>query len=319
MRPDLVQAIDCIHSRTIPEAKIGIILGTGLGALVERIENPVKIAAAEIPHYPVSTVTGHYGNLIFGTLKGISLLVVHGRTHYYEGYPVEKITFVVRIMAGLGIKLLIVTNAAGAINSRFKPGDLMLITDQINLMFHNPLILPTGNSDYDSLKDSSPQSSRFPGTPFARNDKFRSVISNSRLRQGEKSDHTSYEVARFPDMSEAYSTRYFDLVSKVARANKIKLQRGVLCATTGPCYETAAEVRMMARLGADAVSMSVIPEVLVARQAGLEVIGISCITNPATGMGTEKLSHDDVTCTAEKVKAKFSKLIEGIIEGINKQ
>jgi purine-nucleoside phosphorylase len=263
---ELEQAVQYIRSRSALRPRIGIILGSGLGALIDGVKSPDLIPAREIPHYPLPAVTGHTGSIILGLVQGIPLFIVQGRTHYYEGYTVEKVTFVVRIMAALGIKVLIITCAAGAVNTRLQPGDVMLITDHINLMFVNPLRGP--------------------------------------LRYGGE---------RFPDMSEPYNVKYFKLVENIARANKIGLQRGILCAVAGPCYETAAEVRMIAGLGADAVSMSTVPEVLVARQAGLEVIGLACITNLATGISYEKLSHDDVVRVAGEANAKFLKLIRGII------
>jgi purine-nucleoside phosphorylase len=272
MRSELDQALRCIRSRSTLKTEIGIILGSGLGILADRVEQPLKITAAEIPHYPLSTVPGHAGNLVFGKLAGIPVLLVQGRTHYYEGYPFDKITFAVRILAGLGIKLLIVCSAAGAVNTSFKPGDLMLVTDHINLMLSKFLTRP---SDYG-------------------------------------------DRGRFQNLSEPYSSRYFKTVDRVARTEKIKLRRGVLGGMVGPCYETASEVRMLARLGADAVSMSMVPEVLAALMSGLEVIGLACITNMATGTGGRRLSHTEVIRVADKVKEKVFKLIKGIIQGVNK-
>jgi purine-nucleoside phosphorylase len=266
MLSEVARAVNFIRSRSVLRPKTGIILGSGLGSLADAITHKVKIPTAKIPAYPVSTVAGHTGSIVLGKLLGIPLFIVQGRTHYYEGYPLEKVTFVVRIMAAMGIRLLIVTNAAGAVNPQMKPGDLMLITDHINHMFRNPLTGPL-----------------------------------------------VYGGERFPDMSDPYSSRYFPLIGKAALKQKVKLKRGVLCVSSGPTYETAAEVRMLARMGADAGSMSTVPEVLVARQAGLDVIGISCITNLATGVGAKKLSHGDVTRTAGKVKVKFLKLMKGII------
>jgi purine-nucleoside phosphorylase len=267
----LRKAVKYIHSRSTLKPRIGIILGSGLGTLVDVVENKVKISTSRIPYYPVSTVSGHEGYIALGTLQGIPLFIVQGRTHYYEGYSAEKITFVVRIMVEFGIKILIVTNAAGAVNARLNPGDLMLITDHINNMFTNPL--------FGQIKYGGP---------------------------------------RFPDMSDPYSSKYFNLIEEIAMANKVVLKRGVLYVSSGPSYETAAEVRMINKLGADAASMSTVPEVLVARQAGLEVIGISCITNRGTGVSSKKLSHGEVTRIANKVKSKFLRLMKGIIIQINR-
>jgi purine-nucleoside phosphorylase len=271
MSSELKQAVDYIRSKSGLKPGIGIILGSGLGSFAGIIEKRVKISTREIPFYPVSTVPGHEGYIILGTLKGIPVLAVQGRTHYYEGYTAERITFVVRIIAELGIKLLIVTNAAGAVNSRLKPGDLMLITDHINNMFCNPLTGP--------LK---------------------------------------YRGPRFPDMSDSYSSKHFPLIEAIALKNKVLLKRGILYVSSGPSYETAAEVRMIAKIGADAASMSTIPEVIVAKQAGMDLIGISCITNMGTGVSPRKLSHNEVTKIAEKVKNKFLVLVKGIITEINR-
>ena len=267
MDSQLQQTIDYIREQISIQPRIAIILGSGLGSFADLLENKKKLSADAIPHYPKSTVQGHHGYLVFGEWKGIPLIAVQGRTHYYEGYSIEKVTYVVRIMASLGITTLIVTNAAGGVNPEFKPGDLMLITDQINNMFRNPLRGP--------------------------------------LRYGGQ---------RFPDMSNPYSTRHFNLIESVARENQINLKRGVLYVSTGPSYETAAEVRMIAKLGGDAASMSTAPEVIVANQENLEVIGISCITNHATGISDSPLSHEEVTETAKLVQKKFLMLLSGIIQ-----
>jgi purine-nucleoside phosphorylase len=271
MDVQLQQTIEFINKNINIQPRIAIILGSGLGSFADTLEHKKKLSSDTIPHYPISTVEGHHGYLVFGKWKGIPLLVVQGRTHYYEGYSMEKVTYVVRIIAALGIKTLIVTNAAGGVNPDFVPGDLMLITDQINNMFRNPLRGPL----------------RFGGD-------------------------------RFPDMSDPYSKKYFELIEDVARKNQISLKRGVLYVSTGPSYETAAEVKMIAKLGGDAASMSTIPEVIVANQEKLEIIGISCITNHATGIGGSFLSHSEVTKTANFVQKKFFLLLSGIIERIGK-
>lgn len=272
MTNDLKESLDYIQSELNSKPKIAIILGSGLGLFAEKLDSIYKIPTDKIPHYPKSTVEGHAGNLVFGKWKGIDVLVVQGRTHYYEGYPIEKVTYIIRILEKLGVRILIVTNSSGGVNSKLKPGDLMLITDQINGMFRNPLIGP--------LK---------------------------------------YGGQRFPDMSNPYSTQYFDLVDEVAIKNGIPLKKGTLYTSTGPTYETAAEVKMISTLGGDAASMSTVPEVIAANHAGLEVIGLSCITNLATGISDKPLSHAEVTETAEKVREKFILLVSGIIEkiGIN--
>jgi purine-nucleoside phosphorylase len=268
---DLNESLKYIRSRTDSKPKIGIILGSGLGVFADKLDSLQKISTSEIPHYPKSTVEGHAGNFVFGNWKNVPILAIQGRTHFYEGYPIEKVTYVVRIMAALGIKILMVTNASGAVNPDFSPGDLMLITDQINGMFRNPLIGP--------LK---------------------------------------YGGDRFPDMSNPYTSEYFETIEKIAKEKKINLRRGTLYTSTGPTYETAAEVKMIRKLGGDIASMSTVPEVITANQAGLKVIGISCITNLATGIGQEPLSHSEVTETADKVREKFIQLVSGIIEQLGK-
>jgi purine-nucleoside phosphorylase len=266
MNPDLIQSIDYLKKFISQKPRLAIILGSGLGPFADMLDKKVKIRTTDIPHYPQSTVEGHHGNLVFGYWKGVPLLAVQGRTHFYEGYSMEKVTYIVRIIAALDINLLIVTNAAGGVNPNFQPGDLMLITDQINNMFQNPL---------------------------------RGAL--------------NYGGERFPDMSDVYNMKYFELVESVARENDISLKRGVLYVSTGPAYETAAEVRMIAEIGGDAASMSTVPEVIVAKQAKLDVIGISCITNRATGISEMPLSHKEVTETAQLVQKNFLQLISGII------
>ncbi len=251
---------------------IGIILGSGLGDFAETLENPVKISSGDIPHYPVSTVSGHEGMLIFGTINGLRVLAVKGRTHYYEGHSIRDVSYVVRIMARLGVRLLIVTNAAGGVNPRFSPGDLMIISDHINFMFRNPL--------------------------------------KGGVLQGE---------SRWTDMSDAYDGHYADLMEKTGLRLGIHLKKGVLFASTGPTYETAAEVKMARKFGADAVSMSTVPEVLVARANNIKVAGISCITNMATGISLNPLSHDEVTAIARQVRTKFTQLLKEIITVLGRQ
>lgn len=265
--PDLSDSINFIKDQGFKHADIGIILGSGLGSFAGQLEKSIKIPTDKIPHFPKSTVEGHQGNLVYGRWKSQPIIALQGRTHYYEGYEIDKVTHVVRVLKALGIKILIVTNASGGINSLFKPGDLMLIKDQINFMFRNPL---RGDLIY--------------GEP------------------------------RFPDMSDPYNLKYHEIIQEVALKKGIDLKQGVLFVSTGPSYETRSEIRMAAKLGADAASMSTVPEVIVAKHAGLDVIGISCITNMATGISTNPLTHDEVTQTAELVKGKFISLVTGIIE-----
>jgi len=271
MSEKLAKAIQFISKASLPESNLAIILGSGLGSFADHLKDSVEIQCDQIPYYPISTVEGHDGKLVVGYWKETPVIAVKGRTHYYEGYNIKQVTFIVRILAALGVKLLIVTNAAGGISQHFKPGDLMLITDHINMMFSNPLIGPL---DY--------------GEP------------------------------RFPDMSCPYSKKYQELAETVAVSKKIDLKRGILYVSTGPSYETRSEVKMIGKIGAEAVSMSTVPEVIAANHAGLAVIGISCITNLATGINRSPLSHEEVTRTADRVRTKFIYLISGIIEQLKR-
>lgn len=260
------ESIQFIRSKTSAQPKSAIILGSGLGSFADTLEDLIKIPTKEIPHFPVSTVQGHSGNLVFGQLSGKSVLALQGRTHYYEGHDISRVAYVVRLMAELGVRNLLVTNASGGVNSRFKPGDLMVIDDQINMMFRNPLRGP--------------------------------------VVKGE---------TRWPDMNHAYDPEISDLIEKIGLEQGIALKRGVLYVSTGPTYETAAEVRMIQKLGGDAASMSTVPEVIVARARGIRVGGISCITNHATGISPTPLSHEEVTEIANQVKEKFQKLIKEVL------
>jgi len=266
----LQESLDFIKSRVKKFPAIGIILGSGLGTFADKLDHLTVINCKEIPHYPVSTVPGHEGLLYFGKLDNIDVLALKGRVHLYEGYTAQQVTYSVQIMAALGIKSLIVTNAAGGVNKNFSTGDLMLITDHINFTFNNPLV----------------------------------------------GMNTSTEESRFVDMAQPYYPPYLELTEKISRDLNISMQRGVLFVSKGPCYETAAEVKMVETLGGHAVTMSTVPEVIMANQKGIRVLGISCITNMATGISGQKLDHQEVTITANKIKEKFIKLVGGIIKHI---
>jgi purine-nucleoside phosphorylase len=259
-----------IAGKTDIKPEIGLILGSGLGVLADEIETPVTIPYGEIPHFPVSTVEGHKGQLVIGRLEGKSVCAMQGRFHYYEGHGLDEVTFPVRVMKAIGADKIIVTNAAGGINESYKAGDLMLIRDHINLTGRNPLIGP--------------------------NDEGMGV--------------------RFPDMSDAYCPDLRALALEVAQQNGIKLQEGVYVGMLGPSYETPAEIRMLRTLGGDAVGMSTVPEVIVARHAGIRVLGISCISNMAAGILPQPLSHDEVMETAEKVKHTFLTLVKAVIQKV---
>lgn len=256
-----------ILSKIDKSPEIGLILGSGLGVLGDEIENPVKIKYDEIPNFPVSTVEGHNGQLVIGQLQGKSVIAMQGRFHFYEGYSMESVTFPVRVMKELGVKTVIVTNAAGGANKDFNPGDLMIIKDHINFSGHHPLIGPN----------------------------------DSRLG------------VRFPDMSTAYTSRYIELAKECAKDLGIDVKEGVYTFFSGPTYETPAEVRLAQILGSDAVGMSTVPEVIVARHSNLDVIGISCITNMAAGILNQPLNHEEVIETTQKVKSEFLSLVKSII------
>lgn len=264
------EAAAWIRGRTDARPEIGLILGSGLGVLAEAMKGATAIPYREIPHFPVSTVAGHAGELVVGEAAGRPVLLMNGRFHLYEGYPAQAVAFPVRVMKALGVHTLVVTNAAGGINTSFQPGDLMLIEDHLNLTGQNPLVGPNDESI----------------------------------------------GPRFPDMSEAYSARLRELARAVAEQQGLRLVSGVYAGLLGPSYETPAEIRMLRALGADAVGMSTVTEVIAARHAGLEVAGISCISNMAAGILPQPLSHREVMETAERVKERFLGLITGLLPRI---
>ena len=252
---------------------VAVVLGSGLGRLAQRIANPLTIPYSQIPHFKTSTAVGHKGNLIIGTLGGKTIAAMQGRFHYYEGYTMEEVTLPIRVLATLGVKTVMVSNAAGAINPHFKVGDLMVIEDHISFM-PNPLIGPN-------------------------NEEF---------------------GPRFPDMTEAYSRRLRQVAKNAAEALGVTLRQGIYVAETGPSYETPAEYRMYRLLGGDAVGMSTVPEVIVARHCGIEVFGISVITNQANDLGTltedgQMVVNDgnDVVRAANSAADTMSTLFETII------
>ena len=244
-----------------------IVLGSGLGELAKRIERLKAFPYSEIPNFPVSTVDGHAGELIFGKLAGRDVMAMEGRFHYYEGWTMQQVTFPVRVMYELGIKTLFVSNAAGGTNPNFSIGDLMFITDHINFMPENPLHgpnVPTG--------------------------------------------------PRFPDMGEAYSKELLAKADKIAKKHGIKVQHGVYLATQGPTYETPAEYRMFARWGADAVGMSTVPEVIVAHHCGIEVFGMSIITDLGGMENPMKITHEEVLRAAEAAQPLMSTIIVEMVK-----
>ena len=250
------------------KADIGVILGSGLGDYAEALEDAVKLPYSEIPGFPRSTVAGHAGMWCCGTLYGKRVVMMQGRFHYYEGYGMKDVTLPVRVMQKIGVKTLIVTNAAGGVNLGYHPGELMVIGDIFSMTAQNPLIGP-------NLDAFGP---------------------------------------RFPDMSCAFDKELRALAHECANEQGFALREGVYAQMTGPTYETPAEIRMLRTLGADAVGMSTVPEVIVARHGGMRVLGISCITNMAAGILDQPLNHAEVTETANREKGQFRNLLDRIIE-----
>ena len=262
--------IDYINTYTDNfEPEIGIILGSGLGELADKFGSTF-IPYEKIPGFATSKIVGHKNQLVFATIGKRKVVMMQGRMHYYEGFSMKEITYPIKVMKKLGVKSIIITNAAGAVNKSFRPGDLMIIDDHINLMGTNPLIGPND----DSL------------------------------------------CTRFPDMSEVYNSKLTKLAQAAGRLLHINLKKGVYVATTGPSYETPAEIELIRHLGGDATGMSTVPEAIVANACGIKVLGISCISNYASGISDKKLSHEEVIETTSKVKEQFKKLILLIIENM---
>jgi purine-nucleoside phosphorylase len=266
------QAVGVIRKRAAGATPdVAIVLGSGLGDFAGQLKDAVSIPYGEIPNWPASKVIGHEGRLVIGTLGGKRVAALSGRAHFYEGHDLRTVTFATRAIGRLGVKTLILTNAAGGINDvDLTPGMLMIMDDHINLLGSNPLVGP--NEDAFGV--------------------------------------------RFPDMTEVYSKRLRGLADTVARAQGLRIGHGVYVAVHGPSYETPAEIRFFRTIGADAVGMSTVPEAIVARQMGIEVLGISCITNAAAGVLPQPLNHAEVMEVAQQVKGAFAALLEGIIAGI---
>jgi len=244
-----------------------VVLGSGLGDFADRLAGAYVTPYEDLPNWPPSAVVGHSGRLVIGNIAGRRIAALAGRAHFYEGHDLATVVFAVRVMGRLGVKQVILTNAAGGINTGFAQGALMIIDDHINLLGSNPLI--------------------------GRNDERLGV--------------------RFPDMSEVYSSRMRRIADEAAAAAGIPLTHGVYVATHGPSYETPAEIRYFRKIGADAVGMSTVPEAIAARHMGLEVLGISCITNMAAGVLPGPLNHEEVMETARRVRGSFIALLEGIL------
>lgn len=264
-RPAPAEVAAHILKRSKLRPALGLVLGSGFQSVMARCTVVMEVSFAEIPGFADTNVSGHEGRLVLGYLAKTPVVVLSGRTHFYEGHSMETVTFPIRVLAALGVRALLLTNAAGGINGRFRRGDFMALTDHINFMGTNPL-------------------------------------------RGWR------EPNRFVDLTRTYDPALAVLLKNAAGKTKTRLHAGVYLAVSGPSYETPAEIRAFARLGADAVGMSTVPEAIVARQCGLRVAGLSCITNPAAGRGKEPLSHADVLAAGDAVKSESARLLEKFTE-----
>lgn len=267
---EIDRAAEIIRAQINVKPRVGMILGSGLGPLAEEIEGATVIPYGEIPSWPVSTVEGHQGQLVVGSSQGQDVLVMQGRAHFYEGYSMAQVGFPVRVMQRLGLEILIVTNAAGAVNPDFEPGEVMLITDHLNLLGmagHSPLYGP-------NLDEIGP---------------------------------------RFPDMGRAYSRELSELSRQVAAENDIPLREGVYVCLAGPSFETPADLRFLKAIGVDAVGMSTVPEVTVARHGGMRVLGLSTISNKANLDGETITSHEEVLEAGQIVMPRLTRIVKGVL------
>jgi purine-nucleoside phosphorylase len=256
-----------VRAQVSVEPRVAVVLGSGLGGFADDFDDAVTIPYEDIPGFVRSTAQGHAGRLVVGKIDQLPILAMQGRVHYYEGYTLEEVTFPVRTFKLLGVKTIILTNAAGGINVQLSQGALMVISDHMNLMGTNPL--------------RGPNDERF--------------------------------GPRFPDMSAVYSPALQEIVIEEAREMEVEVRRGIYAALAGPNYETPAEIHMLRNFGADAVGMSTVPEAIVARHMDMEVLGISCITNMAAGIGDEPINHDEVMETGNRVRSTFTQLLRRVI------
>jgi purine-nucleoside phosphorylase len=270
MLKQMHETVEFLTNSTSLTPKVGIILGTGLGGLVEEIQIEKEISYSNIPNFPVSTVEGHHGRLIFGTINGIEVMAMQGRFHYYEGYSMEEVTFPVRVMKLMGIDNLVVSNASGGLNPDFEVGDIMVITDHINMFGDNPLM-------GKNLAELGP---------------------------------------RFPDMSEPYNKQLISKALEIGKSLQVELKQGVYIGTTGPTFETPAEYRMFRILGGDAVGMSTVPEVIVARHMEMNCFGISIITDSGVPGQIVEVSHEEVQEVAAAAEPKMTQVIKTLIPEI---
>ncbi len=261
------EAAAFIRQKTSLQPKIALVLGSGLGGFADELAERTVIPYAQIPHFPVSGAEGHAGNLVIGKVGDVPVAAMQGRVHFYEGYSMQRVTFPVRVFARLGIKAMLLTNAAGGINLKYSQGSLVVIKDHINFQGNNPLI--------------GPNDERF--------------------------------GVRFPDMTEAYAADYRKIALEEGRRLGINIFDGIYIALSGPSYETPAEIHVFRTIGADLVGMSTVPETIVARQCGMKVLAISCVTNMAAGTTGEPLNHAEVMATGERVRKYFVGLVKAVV------
>ncbi len=280
------EAAEFIKSKYAKSPKTAVVLGSGLGAFAEELENAVRIPYAEIPHFATSTVDGHAGQLVLGEINSIPIAAQQGRFHFYEGYDMEQVTFPIRTFGLMGIENVILTNAAGSLSTEMIPGSLMLISDHLNCMGENPL---RGSND-------ARFGPRFPDMTSAYDTELQDIvvsaadeIAKERFESGIDTNHTDF------------------------------LHRGVYCGLSGPTYETPAEIHMYRLLGADAIGMSTVPETIVARHQGMRVVGISCITNFGAGMTDGSIVHEDVMETGARVAEVFKELLRRTVNELNRR
>ena len=267
------EIVNVVKKKISIQPVIGMILGSGLNGLADSVQNPVHIPYSDLPNFPTSTVHGHVGRFVIGELEGKPVIVMQGRIHYYEGYTMGEVTLPVRVMHRLGVHSLVVTNAAGGVNENFAPGDVMLITDQLNLMGMsglNPLMGP-------NLDEIGP---------------------------------------RFPDMSQPYDREYCELARKVAKQNNLTLREGVYAGLSGPSFESPADLRFLRLAGADAVGMSTVPEVIIARHGGMRVLGLSGVSNKANLDGSTITTHEEVIEAGRVITPKIETIVRGFLRGI---
>jgi purine-nucleoside phosphorylase len=265
------QAVQFIQARTPLRPRIALVLGSGLGGFADELDSSVGIPYVDIPSFPRSTAVGHAGTLVIGAVDGIPVVAMQGRVHLYEGYTAQQVAFPVRVFAGMGIRAIVLTNAAGGINPSYRRGALVAIRDHINLQGQNPLLGPN-------------------------DDRF---------------------GPRFPDMTDAYNPQFRKFVLDEAERLGGDIYEGVYAAMLGPSYETPAEIRYLRSIGADLVGMSTVPEVITARHISVDVLAISCVTNMAAGMSGEKINHDEVLETGERVRGKFLALLRAVLPRID--